>query len=619
MIKKMMRAASTLVVAYLLMSSVSGDVRQDVCGEINPNPTLNMEAEFNFQPNFKVYVEAVMPEQHRINSCWMEFSTPRKLLKTTIKSDGLNYELFYDYQHHQTLEYNLLARGRGLCQVHSSMDERQSFYLVPESPDQGKTPKVSEILRLSGNSGFPNEKITAVKTEGKRFRSLLTTQYQSCQKIRTEDGSEAIVKVTHFISDASLARSETGTVPLQVTFEGKFISGPSNGNTLNHIYNFFHYSTSVGDDDFQTPLGIVCKGRYSPNTFPEPPLHIQFGQEIHSSQNSRLLTLKTIYDKEFNFVAEEFFDPMPGRQPRFRFDDFESGLTYQIDRNTNTCEYGNISTADPVNDYVPSEGDHIKMMTPQQFWDREGIEYHYNGMKHFRGLETEAWIGQDEKTGYMYEWYFTYGVDHVINDQASSEQKGRHRVPYKRIFWSDMSSNFISTYYFQVDLTTPPLLLDLSPCYQNQKKFVSLYIKDLTMARVEKDETLILRRAVRVLSKELGVPFTRISGAQIAFRGEKAYLLFDLLDKPDYSSDIITQYDNQPNLAEALKLLKDKAASGELRFEVGTAKYEELALKRPKGGDTGYSAGALAGLCIAMTVVGLAAGGGGGYWFFIRH
>ncbi|GFR58480.1 EF-hand domain-containing protein D1 [Elysia marginata] len=383
----------------------------------------------------------------------MEFSAAKKTMKTTLKSPGWDYALYHDYEHHQTLVYNMLDAGRGSCKVYPNMGERLGFFLLPDSPVKGKSPTASEVLRLTGNSGFDNEKIKVKRTQNVRFRSLPATQYESCQKITISDMSEAIVKVTHLISNANLARTEYGTVPLQVTFEGKFVSGRSSGNSLKHVYNFFHYSTNVGPEDFQTPLGIVCKGRQGPTNFPQPPLHIRFGQEIHDSQTSRVITIRTTYDKEFNFVAEEFFDPNPGRQPKYRFDDFYAGLTYNIDRNTNFCDVRNISDAMKVNDFTPVKGGKIKMATPEQFWDREGVQYHYNGRKHFRGLETEAWIGQDPTTGYMYEWYFTLGIDHAVNDEAKSEQKSHHRIPYKRIFWPDKTNKFISTFYFQVDLT----------------------------------------------------------------------------------------------------------------------------------------------------------------------
>ncbi|GFR83127.1 hypothetical protein ElyMa_004115700, partial [Elysia marginata] len=186
---------------------------------------------------------------------------------------------------------------------------------------------------------------------------------------------------------------------------------------------------------------------------------------------------------------------------------------------------------------------------------------------------------------------------------------------------------FYSTYYFQYDLTQPAPIVDLSACFENQKKFVYLYISGLTMERVEKDETLLLRRAVKTLSKELGIPFTRIAQPQIAFKGDKGYLVFYLLGLPKRSMDVISPYSNQPSLAQALATLKKKTESKSLSFEIGNnnkfvkglASIEEQVFESPKGADQGYSAGALAGLCAGMAVLGLAAGGGGGYWFFIRR
>ncbi|RUS73302.1 hypothetical protein EGW08_018931 [Elysia chlorotica] len=628
-----LRVLVVLLVASPLFRTALTDEAQDkkdICGDIKSNVVA--DTEFDFQTQFKVHIESVMPDKGRIANSWLYFSPARKMLKATLKSPGMDYELYDDYDQHQTLVYNLGDAKRGSCQVYPFMTQRLGFYLLPSAPDAGLTPTVSEVLRLSGKSGFGSEQIQLMKSSNTKqmFRSLNVQQYDSCQKITAYDGSVAIVKVTHLVSKTKLARTESGTVPIQTVINGKFVSD-KDGNVVNlpitHTFNFFHYSTSVTEDDFLTPEGIVCPNRKGPNNFPKPPLYISFGQEVHDTTSGQVITVKTTYDKEFNFVTDEFFDPTPGRQSTFRFDDFYAGLSYQIDHNTGACIATNISENDNVNNYKIVQGGKLQMMTPEQFWDAEGVKYHYNGKKHFRGLETESWIGKDESTGYMYEWYFTFGIEHTMNDMAKSEQKDPHRIPYKRIFWPDDTDNYFSNYYFQVDFTEPALLLDLSPCYQNQRQFISLFVAGLALERVEKDETLILRRAVTTLTQKLNIPFTRIANPQIAFKGSKGYILFEILGTPKYSSDLVTQHTNQPSLDEVIATLKKLTKDRKLVFDVGNkditvsaqAKYEEFAFKSPDRGGGGYSAGALAGLSLTMVVIGLAAGGGGGYWFFIRH
>ncbi|KAK3743743.1 hypothetical protein RRG08_043475 [Elysia crispata] len=608
--------------------------RFDICGDISPNVD-NATAEFTFESQFKAHVEAAVPDLERVINAWMVFSSSQKTLKVALTSTDLDYALYEDYEHHQSLFYNFQGGGRGTCYVDHTMRDGSGVNLIPEPPEEGHIPSVSQVLRLTGKSGFENEEIKLQKGKTTKYRSLGARPYYSCQKIKTTDNSEAIVKVTHLVSNAKLARTESGTVPLQVKFEGKYVSGnqaqDDQGNRINrpltHVYNFFHYSTSVADDELQTPKGIVCPDRKGPNSFPKPPLYVRFGQEVHDSESTQVTTIKTTYDKEFNFVSEEFFDLLPGKQSRLRFDDFYAGLSYDIDYKTGACFATNISQVTQVNDYAQDKNGKIKMMTPEQFWDAEGVEYHYNGKKHFRGLETEVWIGKDPNTGYMYEWYFTFGIQHTVNDDAKSEQKEPHRVPYKRIFWPDNTNKYYSNYYFQVDFTEPPLLMDLSPCYQKKKQLISLSVSGLTLERVVKDETLVLRRAVTTLSKELKIPFTRISHPQVAFKAGKGYILFDLLGPPKYSSDLITQHTNQPGLDEVVSTLKKLTDDRNLVFEVGNkevfvkgeAKFEEFAFKPPKRTDRGYSPGAMAGLSVAMVVVGVAAGGGGGYWFIIRQ
>ena len=73
----------------------------------------DIASEFSFEPQFKVHVEAVMPEMGRIANSWMEFSTSKKMLKATLKSTKWDYAIYEDYEHHQTLIYDFLSGGRG--------------------------------------------------------------------------------------------------------------------------------------------------------------------------------------------------------------------------------------------------------------------------------------------------------------------------------------------------------------------------------------------------------------------------------------------------------------------------------------------------------------------------
>ena len=54
------------------------------------------------------------------------------------------------------------------------------------------------------------------------------------------------------------------------------------------------------------------------------------------------------------------------------------------------CDIKNITDAATVNDYIKTSDGKAKMMTPEQFWDSEGIEYHYNGMVKILSYASEV-------------------------------------------------------------------------------------------------------------------------------------------------------------------------------------------------------------------------------------
>lgn len=630
-------ASIYIVLCFLLCGRISAqqvDEKQiiaEVCRDVNPTTDLDLTAEFQFEPQFKVHVESVMNDYGQIVNGWMKYSKSKKMMTTTLKSKTWNYAIYHDYNYHQTLVYNMAdaTAKRGSCLVDPDMKERLGFYLVPIPPAEGTAPEVTDILRITGPSGIGGKDIALQKeTNPAKFRSLATNRYLSCQKITIGADAEAVVVVEHVMSNTKLARSETGTVPVQIVFDGQYVKGTDakgedlTGKRIKHTYNFFHYATSVNDDDFETPEGIVCRNRKGPSTFPDPPMYVSFGQEIHESDSSVVTTVKTTYDREFNFVAEEIFNPQPGQENIYRFDEFYFGYSYIVDRRSNICNYTEITKAGlNMNDYVVDQDGHITIQTPQQFWDDNNIEYHYNGKKHFRGLETEAWIGEDQ-SGVMYEWYFVF-----LDEESTSGKTNTQRIPYKRIYWPYKDDpKYFSTYYFQVDFSEPALILDLSPCYANEIKTVALKVDGLIMDVVDKDETTVVRKAVKKLSDVLGVHWTRISRPSISFRGDVGYFVFDLLPVPPQSSDVLAR--KEPSLEEAYKTLNDLTKSRKLAFDVGNreefieglAFIENLKYEPPSrpGGGSGYSAGAMAGLCIAMAVIGLGAGGAGGYWFFIR-
>ncbi|GFR69423.1 EF-hand domain-containing protein D1, partial [Elysia marginata] len=295
----------------------------------------------------------------------------------------------------------------GSCKVDSKMRGSNGYYVVPHDVKEGTTPEVEEILRLSGPSGFGDTIALERSADVVVFRSLSCTQYVSCQKIIDENGDEMIVKVTHLVSNTTFKTAQTGTLPVQIKFEGKYNTGPNANKDVVFIYNFYHYLTWYMPNEFAVPLGVVCEDKKTLRAFPKLPPHISFGQEIHyPDKTKKLETIETTYDSERRYVQEIYFDQHGAINQR-RLDDFNSGLSFLVQEEDFSCKVTKISDATNKNDFVRGTGDNIQMVTPEQFFHSGGIKFHYNGKRRFEHLMTEVWTGKDEKNGHVYSWFFT--------------------------------------------------------------------------------------------------------------------------------------------------------------------------------------------------------------------
>ncbi|GFO24630.1 hypothetical protein PoB_005113500 [Plakobranchus ocellatus] len=229
-----------------------------------------------------------------------------------------------------------------------------------------------------------------------------------------------------------------------------------------------------------------------------------------------------------------------------------------------------------------------------------------------------------ELSAYDFE-RFLQGIESSVNDYATITKNKNLRIPYKRLLYPDDSSKVYTTYYYQVDFTEPSLFVDLSGCF-NEQKLVSLYVPGLTIDRVQKDETIVLRRALRTLTDALDVRFTRIAGLAIVFQGDKGYFVFQLLEAPKHAPNV-KRIGSEVSLEQAYELLKNGIESEKIMFDVGNkeitvisgAKMEDIKIGEPERGSDGYSGAALGGLAFGMAVLGLAGGGAGGYWFLMKQ
>ncbi|KAK3743744.1 hypothetical protein RRG08_043476 [Elysia crispata] len=607
----------------------------DLC-TVSTTDVVNADDEFSFGTIFKLKVEGI--SANSIFHADTYFSGLSRKMRVNLMADALNIHVYHDYKNHETSTYNFPEDKPRTCKVDPNMRGGNGYYIVPHDIKEGDQPKVTDILRLSGSSGFGDDIKLHKSKDPVVFRTLSCTKYTSCQKIFDENGDEMVVEVSHLVSNTQFTKAEDGTVPIQITLNGEYVSGSKKSQAVSYTYNLYHYKKYFDHENIEYPLGVVCEDKKRLSDFPSLPTYMSFGQEIHyPDQTTKIETIETVFDKDLNFVEEKYFDEK-GKIRMRRLDDFNTGLSYRLpDNDYSSCEVSKITDAPQLNDFVRGDDDTIEMVTPEQFFHSGGIQFYFNGIRHFDYIETEEWSGKDKKTGKIYSWFFTSNVEFSLNTYAkgAKDPSGEnYRIPYKRMIWDDEKSNPTSTYFYKVDFTKPELTSNYYSCFKGNPKPVFIEVTGLIENQLVKDQKIVERRFTKTLVDALQISRLRIAHLQIDFIDDLGFVSFNLCGLPKVEGNRIKgrKKRKEPTQQAVMAMLKNKLKNESIMFNVGNkdiliesgGKIIEnpymTSFKLVVGeGSQGYSTGALAGLGVGMTLLGLLVGGAIGFWLFFKR
>ncbi|XP_059148749.1 uncharacterized protein LOC131935986 [Physella acuta] len=272
------------------------------------------------------------------------------------------------------------------------------------------------------------------------------------------------------------------------------------------------------------------------------------------------------------------------------------------------------------------------------------------------------------------EWYFAESDVKSWNDGSTYYTEGKYRIPVRFRMWNNNNARSVDMNIYHVDFTRIMYgELDVRSCYPNRQ---SNYFQFVVPGGKESVMNTNLEQFkwtnVMNMANYAKVRWIRIADFQVYYEQSDAIIEFELLDAPPYAGDVDGPPFADLTLAQATANLQKAAGDGTLQINVyspSTNKLDQYVSVKPipkvvpntnpgtgttrtppytppytnpgwgttpnsgpvgvgttaagyvtvpsgkqQSSDDGYSAGSMAGLGVAMLIIGAAGGGAGGFF-----
>ncbi|XP_060074037.1 uncharacterized protein LOC132553779 [Ylistrum balloti] len=484
-------------------------------------------------------------------------------------------------------------------------------------------PKVGKLFTAAGALRFGNG--TKEQYMGTRsIRGITADYWKSCMYWPSMD---ATMEVHWYFTNTAAWDPATGRnlpSPLRCQVHGKVWSG--NPHTFNHTYEFNRFSTTwANHHPFETPRGIACPHRKDTKPLPTPSNYFVFTAETLNLDFSTIGFIKEWYAKDMNLVRYDY-KPDPANISPYGYNmlseihDFSEGIAYIRDATTGNCSLTTISARGI--DAKSVDPTHVRIRTSQEFFNLDKASYQYEGTRHVRGMDADVWVATrtDWPPGSVgqnstWEWYFAR--------QGWRESTGHTYVFGMPLMLSVTSNNYGSIVYntYNFDEEKPePWDFDISRCYNytNRQDF-AFKIPGSYQTMVASNLQGFKYNVLIAVHKAATVSTLRITNIKIDYDDSNILVFLTLLGTPRIQGDVNNPV-TQVSLSTAATLLTNAINSNQLRISAGTGQTMTTLTAQPysltqsshtveKGyyvppkTATTYSAGAVAGLGVAMAVV----------------
>lgn len=593
----------------------------------------------DFSPDeFTVDIEISSKERGRVIQSTMYYSRPMNMIRLSRTDRKVKSDLYFYFMDDEILAFDY-ASGRGSCTV-KNISTAPETYIIGGSNIKGKINEPLGVLRMTGLAGFPDNKQINVQQGNATLRSMNVVSYTSCQlwKYGTQD---QLMNVVHYFSAANWQFPDARPVPVAITVQG---SGRLKGQTqaMSHVYSFFNFRFSVDKYALETPQGVYCQRRQA-FPFPKSPNYIKFSAETIDNVHGNTHYMEEIFDADDRFAIMIMQDPnsyssSTGMGRRTYFRDYWTGLSFDLDNIARTCSVRNIS--DPMEGKLPFDfiqGGKVHQLTADQFFYKGNNSYQYLGKRTIRSIPCDTFVTKSallDMPGSMatLEWYFAQNGTKSWNDDAKYFKNHNLRLPVKFQVWprDDMTQSIVVNMYHVDYAKLRYGTFDIRPCFPDSaSNYIQLVLPNGRRSVVDNNIDNFRWQAQAQIAKIAQVIWWRVADLQVYYETDDVIIEFELLDAPPYSGDAPTPIPTTSLAIATANIQKAVAAGMNINaFNTTSQNYDQKLLvskssqlsanKAPvTSSPSGYTPGALAGLGVAMLVVGGAAGGGGA-WFLVK-
>ncbi|KAK3090575.1 hypothetical protein FSP39_012798 [Pinctada imbricata] len=231
----------------------------------------------------------------------------------------------FDYTNDEAIYVSL-----GVCQVFNLTSRAEILAIFGQQMDNG-LPHVMDsnyVLKFGskyGESYMGSDVIRGINVE----------HWQACVYWSQFNRSYT---VDYYFSAPGEWSTSSGFVSVPVRAEAR-------GNGIHHIYDYYSFITGVGGDPdtlFETPAGVICKGRKNTHSLPRLAQQFYYRQEIIYPVPGLVTTTDVWYDEQAKLVRVDYRPIAPG-EPTFttnyltEIHDFNTGVRYIKDNVLGNC------------------------------------------------------------------------------------------------------------------------------------------------------------------------------------------------------------------------------------------------------------------------------------------
>ncbi|KAI3379133.1 hypothetical protein SNEBB_010865 [Seison nebaliae] len=529
-----------------------------------------------------------------------------------IKDDEV-LSVLYDFEHN-----DLIQRSGDTCQVTKISDAPFNVFIG------------SKAINASYDKVFNSKSLFFLNTDWKYNVVSMGGEnlplFSTCYKVASMNLD---VQLNLMVKEYP---GKTYSVPRQLIAMGSYKDDDGKVVEFSNTYNYVSFIESVHNELGAFQLnGAYCENKTPTIAVPKMKYnYFAFAMETKKDEINFFDTSYEYYDyNEKLFRWDKLVDLSTGFETVIH--DERMGLAYIINSTYLSCQIKTIDVQSP--DVLPNEMDPHKiiMRNPQAFFYMEKGDWYYEGKFMVRGVLCDAWIGKrkvDDAIYTIWEWF-------IMSDSVA-ESDGPNfdfNNPVRAVVTTYIPDPVAGTQTIRREFnlnhftTEEPDIskFDVGLCYRGKMvRHFMISLDGTYVDNVQMNKALFLLECRIALQRATNLTSLRISNIEIDYTENNIDVIFTLLDVPTQDGNVVEKEKQIPlnvairNLKETVKSnrfivttvgKKDKKKQFLVALPKSLAEVERLP-KKTKFLIKDFSAGALAGMGIAMVVIGMLIGMG---------